>query len=105
MSALATLKAKLDDDPAFRALFNATGDVREAIRVAKDKGIPVSVEDLLTYRKELMAVIGNPSFHLDAAHPRPLSGSPWSGGMEAWSDGTGGCSFSDVGCSSFSDGS
>ena len=82
MSELFLLKEKLVQDPLFLSLFTKANSIQEAIRVASHYGIHLSIEDVTAYRKELLAVIGKQSFHLDLARPKDSSWSWWGGGGE-----------------------
>jgi hypothetical protein len=99
MSELITLKDKLSRDPFFRALFNKADSTQEAIGVASAFGIYLSIEDVLTFRKELRSMIGNQSFNLDFVRPEKLSWNAWGGGEDTSCGGGlgGGCSGSGYG--------
>jgi len=68
----------LSKDPFFRALFKKADSAQEAITVASAFGVNLSIRDVSTYRKELRAMIGKQSFHLDV--PRSTNSSCSFGG-------------------------
>lgn len=92
MSELLLLKEKLAQDPLFLSLFTKANSIQEAIKVASLYGINSSTEDVATYRKELLAVIGKQSFNLDLPRPKDSSWSWWGGGGEGGASGGEGCS-------------
>jgi hypothetical protein len=87
MSELITLKDKLSKDPMFRALFNKADSAQEATKVASAFGVNLSSKDVSAYRKELRAVIGKQTFHLDV--PRSTNSSFSFGGGDCCASGAG----------------
>lgn len=57
MSELSHLKDELIKDPLFLSLFSKANSIQDAIRVASLYGIHLSIEDVITYRKELQTAI------------------------------------------------
>jgi hypothetical protein len=104
MSEFISLKEKLSKDPFFRALFNKAGSAQEAVTVASAFGVNLSIKDVSAYRKELRAMIGKKSFHLDV--PRSTNSLCSFGGGDgvfsgAWPDGASVCSDYGGACSDF----